>query len=65
MITPDNTAQLINGKWIRPVTLWGSSTDVKPTEDVANGSIFVEMDTSTVYTFDYGNTEWQPWGGGE
>ena len=65
MITPDNTAQLINGKWIRPVTLWGNSTDVKPTEDVANGSIFVEMDTSTVYTFDYASTEWQPWGGGD
>lgn len=63
MITPDNTAQLINGKWIRPVTLWGTSTDTKPTEDVANGSVFVEMDTSTVYTFDYTSGEWQPWGG--
>lgn len=63
MITPDNTAQFISGKWIRPVTLWGNSTDSKPTVDVANGSVFIEMDTSTVYTFDYTSGEWQPWGG--
>lgn len=34
------------------------STDTKPT-DVANGSILVEMDTGTVYTFDEANSTWR------
>ena len=38
------------------------STDNKPTtEDVANGSILLEMDTSTVYMYDGENQEWRAW----
>ncbi len=37
----------------------GLSTDVKPTERVGNGSIFIEMDTGKVYMFDKQNTEWK------
>lgn len=61
MITPDYGAQLIEGKYIRPVTFVGLSTDVKPVEDVANGSIFIEIDTSTLYFFDLDNEEWKEW----
>lgn len=34
------------------------SSDSKPT-DVANGSILIEMDTGTVYTFDEANSTWR------
>lgn len=37
----------------------GLSTDVKPTERVGNGSIFIEIDTGKVYMFDRENTEWK------
>ena len=36
----------------------GLSTDTKPTEGVANGSTFVEMDTSTLYAFDEEGQDW-------
>lgn len=39
----------------------GLSTDDKPTENVANGSVCIEMDTSTMYMFDEENNEWRPW----
>lgn len=43
--------------------LFGLSADEKPTTyegaAVANGSIFVEMDTSTVYAFDEENELWR------
>ena len=37
----------------------GLSTDVKPTERVGNGSIFIEIDTGKVYMFDKKNIEWK------
>lgn len=37
-----------NGEFL----MTGLSTDEKPTEDVPNGAIFVEMDTSQTYRFD-------------
>lgn len=61
MITPDYGAQLIAGKYVRPETFIGLSTDEKPVADVANGSIFIEIDTSTLYFFDLDNTEWKEW----
>ena len=37
----------------------GLSTDKKPVNDyIDNGSIFIEMDTSIIYTFDKKNKEW-------
>ena len=45
----------------QPHDLYGLSTDTKPT-DVPNGSVFVEMDTSTIYGFDEENTTWEEWG---
>ncbi len=45
----------------QPKEIYGLSTDTKPT-DVPNGSVFVEMDTSTLYVFDKDATDWLQWG---
>ncbi len=45
------------------ITYQGLSTDTKPTEDVAPNSIFVEIDTSTVYYFDADKGSWEVFGG--
>lgn len=37
----------------------GLSTDTKPTENVRNGSTFVEMDTKKLYAYDEENAEWK------
>ena len=37
------------------------SSDTKPTEGVHNGSLLLEMDTSTVYFFDEAGKRWLPW----
>lgn len=44
-------------------TLIGLSTDIKPTgEVVKNGSVFIEIDTSTIYFFDAARNQWLEWG---
>lgn len=42
---------------------YGLSTDTKKTERIANGSIFIEMDTGDTYFFDEENTRWIKAGG--
>lgn len=37
----------------------GLSTDEKPTENVSNGSIFIEIDTSKIYFYDAENSQWK------
>lgn len=37
------------------------STDAKPTDGVANGSILLEMDTATLYFYDAASHEWRAW----
>lgn len=37
----------------------GLSTDTKPTENVVNGAIFVEIDTGKISMFDLDNEEWK------
>lgn len=38
------------------------STDTKPTtEDVANGSILLEMDTSKIFMYDEAAKTWREW----
>ena len=40
-----------------------SDSDTKPTtEDVGNGSCYIEMDTSEVWFYDEGSTTWLEWG---
>lgn len=46
-------------------TMFGLSTDTKPTTGVVNGSAFIEMDTSTIYFFDAAGGQWIEWGNGE
>jgi len=37
----------------------GLSTDEKPTENIENGTIFIEIDTGKVYMYDLENEEWK------
>lgn len=39
----------------------GLSTDAKPTTGIANGSTFIEMDTSKLYFFDEASGTWKEW----
>lgn len=45
------------------VEIRGLSTDEKPTkcysQDIANGSIFIEIDTGAMYMYDLENQEWK------
>ena len=43
-------------------TMFGLSTDVKPTTGVANGSAFIEMDTNKIYFYDATGQQWLEWG---
>ena len=36
----------------------GLSTDQKPVDNIPNGSMFIEMDTSKIYFFDSQNQQW-------
>ena len=62
MISISQTVQYINNVACVISTYYGLSTDTKPTKGVGNGSAFIEMDTSKVYFFDAGNSEWLEWG---
>lgn len=55
MITP-------NPAIIGKVEVFGLSTDSKPTDNVKNGMIFIEMDTSKIYFYDEANHQWREWG---
>lgn len=55
MITSKNSSMSGIGL---PTEYYGLSTDTKPTE-TANGSVFLEMDTSKVFMFDAENAEWR------
>lgn len=44
---------------------YGLSADAKPTQNVANGSSFVEMDTKAIYLFDEESAEWLKFTGGD
>lgn len=39
--------------------LVGLSTDTKPTENIGNGTIFIEMDTKKIYFYDEENEIWR------
>lgn len=43
-------------------TFFGLSTNTKPTIGIPNGSLFIEMDTSTMYFFDAAGEQWIRWG---
>ena len=62
MVTPSR--YITNGDFMSAITLWGKSTDTKPTH-YGNGSRFIEMDTSKIYLFDAEGSEWHEWGADE
>ena len=37
----------------------GLSTDSKPTTNVVNGSVFIEIDTGKIYLFDADSSTWK------
>lgn len=41
----------------------GLSTDTKPTEGIATGSVFLEVDTGDAYFFDESSKDWNKVGG--
>lgn len=55
MITPAGSADTT----MYSLRLRGLSSDTKPTEDIPNGSSFLEMDTGNVYVFDKENSQWR------
>lgn len=62
MVTP--SVYIKDGKYMSAETLFGLSTDSKPTS-VANGTRFIEMNTSTIYFFDAEHDDWLEWGHGK
>lgn len=40
------------------VTISCLSSDTKPTDGIANGSMCIEMDTKTIYLFDEAGSQW-------
>ncbi len=56
MVTNAKTMQALGGRFVTVQTLYGLSTDTKPT-DVANGSTFYEIDTDKQYWFDFAGKE--------
>lgn len=57
MITRTTKTGFIGCRSVELSELYGLSTDDKPL-DVENGSIFLEMDTGDVFTFDVDNKKW-------
>ena len=57
MITAASSMQKRNGAYISVGTYFGVSSDTKP-NDVANGSLLIEMDTGKKYLFSAGDNNW-------
>ena len=55
MITPSE--YIDSGKYMGAVTLYGLSSESKPTS-YGNGSKFIEVDTGKIYYFDGAGKEW-------
>lgn len=57
MVTYKQILRMTNGK--NQIEAYCLSTDAKPTRNVANGSVLIEINTSKVYFFDEGNNTWR------
>lgn len=64
MITQDKAIQIVDGEVTSAATLYGLSTDTKPTDGIGNGSAFIEMDTGKLFFYDAseGGSGWIEWG---
>lgn len=63
MVTIGKEVQVADGSYVTPATYYGLSTDSKPTQLVANGAAFIEMDSGKLYFFDAAGAQWTEWGG--
>ena len=43
----------------RYIEAYGLSTDDKPTDDICNGSMYIEMDSGKVYFYDAAGEAWR------
>lgn len=59
MIKTDIIKNEKEGEKITTGQLVGLSTDTKPTENIGNGTIFIEIDTKTIYFYDEENQIWR------
>ena len=55
----DNGLALTTDGTLVEVEYRGLSTDEKPTENITNGTVFIEIDTGKVYMYDLENEEWK------
>lgn len=62
-ISAQGVIQEVGGVSCVATTLFGLSTDSKPTIGVGNGTAFIEMDTGKLWFFDAANQTWREWGG--
>lgn len=59
MITNANPAVILPGiQNVMTAELYGLSTDVKPTSEIPNGSVFIEIDTGSVFFFNGSTNAW-------
>ena len=57
MLTSTHPNEIPSGKYyLEGVCLSG---DTKPTVGIANGSVLIELDTSTLYIYDEENSTWR------
>ena len=52
----------VDGQDVYDVEAYGLSTDEKPMGGIANGSLFVEMDTGAMFFYDGESKSWLRWG---
>ena len=59
MITNANPAVVLPGiQNVMTAELYGLSTDTKPTLEIPNGSVFIEIDTGNVFFFNGSTNVW-------
>lgn len=57
MVRVNNAHDVVIGE-VKYFEFAGLSTDTKPTEGIATGSLFLEVDTGDVYAYDESGTTW-------
>lgn len=55
----DNGLAMTTDGALVEIEMRGLSTDEKPTENIVNGTVFIEIDTGKVYMFDAEGTKWK------
>lgn len=63
MITPNEYIK--DGKYMGAEMYYGLSSDQTKPAGVGNGSVLIEMDTSTIFFYDAESGDWLEWGAEE